>query len=383
VGSAGGPRHPELKGVGSLTYISRLPPSPSGVALYASTFLSVLETLAPTRVVPLPAVPNDSQRLAVAARTFVRAIKSSGAAPDHVVVVELAGRGLAEFWTALLLSGAPWKRRVWVTIHDSPSVCGGAFFFKSLDRRGGRRVANRLSELLGRRAERALLQRAERVYCLSALGAKQITERFALTRSVQPLPFAAVVTETSVSERRSVFLPGYLDGVENVTPVVLALADGSNGWRLEIGACGEQTGIHVRSLARELGVQNRVELLGYLDEQALNDAFERAAVVVRWKASGWAKGGEPQHGAVSGPLINAMAHGCAIITNDTRGISECLGDAGAIQVDGGASGANELQAVLTTLLLDATQRKRMAATGRDHVVREHDVATVARMLAEG
>ena len=371
-----------VEGVRSFTYVTRQPPSPSGVALYAARFLPVLETLAPTRVVRLPPFPADSQRVTVALRTFVRAVRSSSPDPADVVAFELAGRGLAEFWTALLLSCAPWRRTVWVTVHDSPAVCGGAFFFKSLDRRGRRRIAALLSERLGRRAERALLQRARRVYCLSDLGVSQLQARLALTRVVRRLPHVTVATNTAVAARRSVFLPGYLDGAENVAPTLLALAAAPDGWRLEVGACDEQTKRDVMSLAMRLGVQDCVVLLGYVDERALGDAFERAAVVVRWKTSGWAKDREPQHGAVSGPLIEAMAHGCAIITNDTRGIAECLSEAGAIRISAGATGGDELQAALTELLADAHRRDRMGARGRDHVACEHDVVAVARRLVE-
>lgn len=270
-----------------------------------------------------------------------------------------------------------------MTVHDSPAVCGGAFFFKLLDRRGGRRMAQLLSDLIGRRAERALLQRAEKVCCLSALGAAQLTDRLALSRPVQLLPHVAMVTGTPVADRRSIFLPGYLDGLENVAPAILALTDVSEDWRVEIGACGEETKIDAQSLARRLGVEERVQLLSFLDEQELDDAFERAAIVIRWNASGWARNGEAQRGAVSGPLIKAMGHGCAIVTNDTRGITECLPDAGAIQIDSGQTGGDQVRQALTTLIRDEARRDRMSATGRRHVSREHDIVTVARKLAEG
>lgn len=368
--------------VSRFTYLIKQTPSPSGIALYAAAYRDVLERLAPTRVVLLPPRPEDSQRLTVILRSVGRTWRASDSLASSVVAVELAGRGVAEFWTAFFLSFRPWSRRLWLTVHDTPAVSGGAFFVTLLDRRGGRRLAGLLSERVGRRAERALLQRAERVYCLSDVGARQLIAQYCLTRSVVALPHVATVSESSVESRRSVFLPGYVDGLENVAPALLAIVDASAEWRVEIGACGEATTDAVGALANELGIRDRVDLLGYLDEQGLGDAFERAAVVVRWKQSGWAREGQPGCGAVSGPLIYAMAHGCAIITNDTRGVVGCLTESGSVQIDSGPGGADQYRAALSMLLNDAGQREEMATRGRTHVARRHEVAAVARQLLE-
>lgn len=369
-------------GVDGITYVARLPPSPSGVALYSSTFLSVLDMVAPTRVVALPSQPEESQRLAVLASTLVRTLRVSRARTGHVVSMELAGRGLAEFWTAVFISCPPWRRRLWVTVHDTPAVSGGAFFFAVLDRRGCRRVAALLSRRLGTRAERSLLQRAERVHCLSASGAGQLASTFRLTRPVRTLPHVATASASPVGSRRSIFLPGYLDGVDNIDPVLLALAGASTDWRVEVGACGEGTARAVRARALALGIQARVELLGYLDEGALHCAFERAAVVVRWKRSGW--GGTTRAGgaAVSGPLIYAMAHGCSIVTNDTRGIVDCLPVVQAIRAGSGAEGAEQCQCAVAALLGDRARREAIAAATRAHITLEHGPLAVAKRLLE-
>jgi glycosyltransferase involved in cell wall biosynthesis len=365
----------------SLTYVTRLPPSPSGVALYAARFKLALEVLAPTRVIRLPPLPKESQRLRVAVQTFFRALTATKADPADPVVFELAGRGIAEFWTALLLSGPPFRRRVWVTVHDSPAVSGGAFFFTPLDRRGFRRLAALLSKRLGRRAERALMRRADRVYCLSALGARQLIDQLGLTRPVQRLPHVTATTDTAVTPRRSIFLPGYLGGVDNVAPNLRALAETPSSWRLEVGACDAETDRDVALLATDLGVYGRVALLGHLNEEALGAAFERAAIVVRWRVRGWARDGDPQRGAVSGPLIEAMAHGCAIITNDTRGIAECLPYAKAVIIGEEPGAADKLQSALVRLINDEEQRSTMAAHGRAHVESDHSVVAVSQRLA--
>jgi glycosyltransferase involved in cell wall biosynthesis len=269
---------------------------------------------------------------------------------------------------------------VWVTLHDAPSVCGGAFFFQILDRPGGRRLAERLSRTIGRRAERSLLKDAERVYCLSEAGARIVTSEFDLRRPVERLPHVAAANSTPVDHRRSIFFPGYVDGVENIKPVLRALDRTPSDWHFEIGACGERTTNDTKRAARELGIEMRVRVLGYLGEEQLNEAFERAAIVVRWRSAGWAKRGSPGSEAVSGPLIRAMAHGAAILTNDSRGISECLSDAGALQLPAGNGGAEVLEEAIVALVQDAVGRAAMATAARRHILREHDPSHILRLL---
>ena len=61
-------REPTAVRPSSFTYVTRLPPSPSGVALYASKFRAALESLAPTRLALLPPAPAHSQRVLVLLR---------------------------------------------------------------------------------------------------------------------------------------------------------------------------------------------------------------------------------------------------------------------------------------------------------------------------
>lgn len=368
--------------VKAFTYVTRLPPSPSGVAVYADAFRRVLETLAPTDVLLLPAAPTDSQRSWTLITTLVRATAALRRERDRVLYFELAGRGLAEFWAAYILTRRPWRRRVWLTLHDAPSICGGTFYFRLLDRRGGRELAERLSRSMGRRAERALLQDAERVYCLSEEGTHLIAATFDLTRPVMRLPHVATASRSPVEERRSIFIPGYINGVENIAPVLRALAKAPLDWQVEIGACGQRTASDAKRLARELAVDGRLSLLGYVDEEQQRNAFERAALVVRWRRSGWATNGSPGSAAVSGPLIHAMAHGAAVLTNDSRGIAECLSDAGALELASGDEGAQALEDSVVALVENSTRRAAMASAGRKHILREHDSSHIVQLLRE-
>lgn len=374
------PRREMTVPVPGIIYVTRMPPSASGVALYAEGFREVLEKVAPTHVLRLPSNPRESQRPSVLARTVRQAAAACLRHRQNVFVVELAGRGLAEFWTAVLLLAG--RRRVWLTVHDPPTVCGGAFFFLLLDRHGGRRLADVLSRTLGYRAERWALSRAERVHCLSRQGADALRATYQLNRAVRRLPHVAVLRARRDALRHTVFLPGHIGGLPDVLPALQALAAVADTWHLEVGACDEATADAVLTQAGLLGVRDRVRLLGLLPETELQDAFARAAVVVRFKHDGWARPGSPQHAAVSGPLIHAMAHGCAIITNDTRGAAECLEECCAVRTRSGVDGAADLRKALTAVLADPSNMGERGRRAREHATAEHSPDGLARQLLE-
>ena len=359
-------------------YVTRLPPSPSGVALYARDFHSVLLLLGPVQTVALPGSPHDSQRVSTLLATVRQVTAALHRHPDAVVMVELAGRGLAEFWTALAVRAVRPRTRLWLTVHDAPAVTGGPFFLSPLDRKGGRRVAAALSRTAGHTAERRLLASADRVFCLSAGGAQAVRDRYELTRSVNRLPHVAIARRAI--KQRIVFVAGYLDGAENVLPVLQALAGAPKGWTVEVGACGPQTENDIRRAANTLGVGQRVSLLGHVDEEQLAQAYARAAIVVRFRLDGWQHPDGSQRWAVSGPLLHAMAHGCAIVTNDSRGTRECLDDSKAVRVATGHPGADELTTALRNLMNNPGRTGRLGNCALEHVRAEHEPPVLAAML---
>jgi hypothetical protein len=359
-------------------YVTRLPPSPSGVALYAQDFLEVLRSLGPTRVVIMPARPERSQRLTEFFRLWGRLRRAIRERPDDIVFLELAGRGLAEFWAAVLL-GRSGSTRVWFTIHDAPEISGGAFFFGLLDRKGFRRIADALSRTVGRRAERFLLRHGEKAFTLSETGAQEIRGRFG---DVRPRTVAHVVSHPALplEKKPYIFLPGYASGMANIAPVLDALDTAPPAWELGIGALDERTARELRSTVVRRGLDSRVRLLGFQSEQELLETFAQASIVVRWRAEGWAKPTMPQHGAVSGPLMRAIANRCAIVTNDNRGSVACLRDAAAIRVGDGKAGAHELRSALSRLITDDRLLGESAEASRRHYEREHTPLAVAHQL---
>lgn len=367
-----------------LVHLTRMPPSPSGVAAYAAVFRQALTEIAPTQTVTLPPDPAASQSFPLAAR-LIRRLRGPLAEPGTVLVVEQAGRGLAEFWTAWWATrrGA----RVWLMVHDVPALSGGAFFSRLLDRRGGRRLAALLSDTLGRRAERGLLTRAERVFCLSPSGAQALTSVHRLTRTVEPVPLVTAVPELEPvavlpdraplappSARRTILVPGYIASAADVLPLLPALADLPAEWRLEVGACPDDARVTLARAAADLGLSDRVDLWGFTDESGVRAAFARAAIVVRWRRSGWSHGAGRY--AVSGPLIAAFAHACAVLTNDDRGAAHLMEPAGAWLVQE----PDELVGALTALVRDEDERVRRALAGRALMESEHTPVAVAALL---
>lgn len=356
-----------------LVHVTRLPPSPSGVAAYAQAFRPVLEELGQVDVERLPPEPRASQSAVLAVRLARRLARRDRA---DVLVVEQAGRGLAEFWAAWWLARR--GRRVWLMVHDVPELSGGAFFTTMLDRRGGRRVAAALSAVLGRRAERDLLERAERVLCLSPAGARALERAHRLTRPVQDVPHVGAVTEAPVEGRTEVLVPGYVADAADVLPLVRAAGDLPAGWTLAVGAASPATEERLRQEAATQGVLDRVRLLGFLPEAEVRAAFARAAVVVRWRRDGWGGGGAF---AVSGPLVAALGHGCAVVTNDSRGASHLFDEARVVVVRDGEPGERELLAAVQALVADPADRQDRAEAGRALVRREHVPAAVAARLS--
>lgn len=363
-------------------YVTRLPPSPSGVAAYAETFADVLRVLGDVELVRLPAEPARSQSLVRAVRLARSLDRSLARDPDRVVHVELAGRGVAEFWAAWALVRLR-GRRVWLTVHDVPELSGGAFFFRTLDRRGGRRLAAALSRRLGTSAERTLLSRAEQVLCLSASGARALEARHGAGVRVRAVPHVARLGDAPARGRREVFVPGYVASAQDVLPLVRAVPDLPAGWTLTVGACAPDEHERLAHEARRTGVDDRVRLLGYSSELELTGAFDRAAVVVRWRRGGWARAGEAGAHAVSGPLVAALARGCAVVTNDSRGLVEVFDEAGVLVVGDGRTGAADLVRDVLRLVGDEDERVARADAGRALARRAHAVAAVAAVVGGG
>lgn len=358
-------------------HVTRVPPSPSGVALFARDMDLAYSALGTVEVHALPAQPEASQSLLLAVRTAWRLHRTAPRhAADTVLAFELAGRGVAETWAAWLLVRR--GRRAWLTVHDAPTVSGSPCMTRALDRRGLRRLGTFLSRTVGRAMERDLLERAERVLTLSASGADALARTYDLRREVESMPH--VLAPAAGSSEPRIFVPGYLGEADDLFPLIDLLPSLPAEWHLAVGAGSPATLAAAQERAAHAGVPDRVHLLGFQDEEALDREFTRAAVVVRWRAAGWAANGAGRF-AVSGPVVRALGRGCAVVTNDDRGVRDCLGAAGAVVVDGGDAGAAQLAAAVSVLVANDAWRAERAAAGLAHTRDSHAPEAVARHLA--
>lgn len=308
----------------SVLYVAKFPPSPSGVALYASGFERVLARDARVTRVRAPADPAKAQRLVAAVRGYL-AGRRAARTPIDAVHVELSGRALYEFFFGLGLVGRPLRPQLHITCHDPPSLVGASMLFTFLDRRGARRIGMFLSRHVGARLERRLLTRAEAVFALTSAGREALQLRFG--RVVHRIPHVIDDPPRRV-KTRSVFFPGPLSKPRLVTEVIKELAahySGSEPWEVVFGNCTPDVQRAIGALP--IGVHLRPSFMGFVDEPTLLETFARCAIVARVLEE------SPDNSmAASGPLAWGLARGCLCVTNDRRaGAAELAADGLVIQ----------------------------------------------------
>ncbi|WP_434966163.1 hypothetical protein [Janibacter indicus] len=301
-------------------YVSKFPPSPSGIGLYAAVFEQVLARLGEVRRHPAPAEPIDSQRLSAALRGMGEGWRQGRRSPDEHIHVELSGRALFEFYYAVgaLTAGAA----VTVTTHDLPSVVGSPMLFTGLDRRVLRRLGGLLSTLIGHRLERYVLRRALAVCTLTTAGAEWLRT----TYGVPAVSLGHVVdSPTPMAKERIIFCPGYIGDADPIRQLLNVIGKKNPEWRILVGATTQQAADSISDLLK--GGRISASMMGDLDEESLLGTFARSQVVVRVRNHGGAN-----TLAASGPLAWSVARGCTVITNDTRPGAEELEGLGLIQV---------------------------------------------------
>jgi glycosyltransferase involved in cell wall biosynthesis len=137
--------------------------------------------------------------------------------------------------------------------------------------------------------------------------------------------------------------------------------------KLTIVGGGDITG--VRTLASNLGVSDRVEVLGEVPHSQVAEHFRRCTLFCL-----------PSHGEPFGMvLLQAMSSGKAVVATRGGGVEDIVDDKEiGLLVDqkdpAGLAGAME------TLLLDEETRKRMGCAAREKAVREFDWSVITERL---
>lgn len=332
-----------------MVYLAKPLPSDSGIALYSALFSEALSSLGDVRVVRAPRNAADSQGLLATIRTTAALVRVTRRLGPDLVHVELAGRCLAEFYSALAVSALVRRTTLSVTVHDAPAVTGAAFLFRFADRRGFRRIPMWASRRWGQRVEKWLLRRAE-VFTLSDRGARSLSDAFAVRKPVTlPHVVPAPLLDADQPHGRHIFLPGYIrSGVLAADFLKVALAaEALRGWTFSIGDGDAETMRLLRGEVRRLNAEERVRFLGHQEHLGFLAAFSVATVTVRLGGDG----GRVTD-AVSGPAVYAMAAGSVLITDDGRGIRDYLEDGGnAIVVSTAAQGVSRLTSLVRTKTL--------------------------------
>ena len=237
----------------------------------------------------------------------------------------------------------PQDRPVGVTVHH---VTG-----PSARERWGPVLAPALSAL-----ERAMIRRAKRLTATS-------TATYELLRGVVgdavpiDLVYAGVPGELFALERRPeewLLYFGRIDvihkGLDTLLEALAILARDRPGLRLRMAGRGKDAD-RVRQMARELGVEANLEMLGAVDEAARQDLFSGAAVQLmpsRFEGFGMV-------------AAEAMAAGVPLVAAAAGSLPEVVADGGVLVPP---ADAPALAAATARLLDDAAAREALSAAAR-------------------
>jgi glycosyltransferase involved in cell wall biosynthesis len=311
-----------------ILYVTKTPPSGSGIARYGRDFSEALGTFARVELVSSGNEALETKRLASVARLLVQVLRRISRLRPDIVHFELSGGAIAEVVTALAVSYLPARRRpvVTVTAHDPPVLSGGLFDLTVLDRRGGRRVSRWLSRTAGWRLERALLGRSDVVMTLSIRGARSLRRNFRLDRMVQPIPHVARVSRAPKTAL-VVFFAAPAVG-RTVVEGLWAIADHVDRVsRVLVGPGAARDLAEIRTSVEELHLDGLVDFTGVLAQTELDEAYAAASIVVRVVPANDPRWQYANSDAVSGPVVGGLAAACVVLSNPTLATAEYLHDA--------------------------------------------------------
>ena len=244
-------------------------------------------------------------------------------------------------------------------------------------RHPGRRLVHLLGDLL-EGSYRLMARRAPTVVVGPDLAANFARARRLLPISVSLVRDSDIADPSEAAGRawngeRKVLSVGRLETEKNplLLADVLARLDGSD-WRLLICGEGPLEG-ELRERLRELGVEDRADLLGYLPiHGGLMDRYRSANVFLHIS---WTEG-MPQ------VLLEAFAAGTPVVATAVGGVPEAAGDAALLIPPGDADAAAE---AIARIAADPELRRQLVTRGIERVrgrTLEAESARVARFLAD-
>lgn len=365
-------RPPTIAARPRILHVTKVPPSNSGIARHALPFDRSLDLLGSRSTLGLPVDAGDTQRVALTVRTVVQAWRKVRRHAADLVVIDLSGRALAEFFVAMTLTFGGRRRTIWLVLHDPPVLVGPPLLFRFLDRRGRRRAGIALSNTIGGLLERRLVRDVDAVIAFSDLGAAAVREHFAVETWAVPLPTEILPQR---KEAPIVYCPASLHP-SDLAPILSVLATRPHSTvQLRVGYMPKCDCDEVLEICAALGFEGRLEFTGYLDQAELDESFSTAAIVVRHRpesedSTNWA--------AASGPIVSALAAGCAVLSTDARGSRACVQAAG-IDV---SSAPSLLPETLDHVLKSPSDQRRLQEQAIAHVQSTHSPEAVARYLLQ-
>jgi glycosyltransferase involved in cell wall biosynthesis len=226
-----------------------------------------------------------------------------------------------------------------------------------------------------RRLLAGALGMANRVVSVSAAGAAEIERRFGVCgvvvvpNAAPPAPPPGAPGAPGRGAIRILYIGGFDDAAKGGAVLLAALEPllrAHAGVLVDVAGPGDAPAALLR-LARS---EPRVRWLGWLDEAAKHAAYRAADVVIFPSITE----GLPV------ALLEAMAHGRAIIASRAGGMPEVLTHGeDAVLVPAGAPDA--LVAAIVCLAGDASERHRLGRAAAARTVRLNDVEVTGRLLA--
>jgi glycosyltransferase involved in cell wall biosynthesis len=301
---------------------------------------------------------RDGLRFIKLAYAALRLARFALAALPPPTVVHLHTTWHASFWRKCAYAWIARAKGAQVIHHIH------AFGFLDFYERGGR---------IRRSAVRATLRRADALIALTE-GMGRRLSRIAPEQRVEILPnpvdlVALKIEPVPVRDPWTVMFLGWFipeKGIYDLLDAVALAARDYPELRLVLGGCRNEVGVHTR--IRALGIEDRVEIRGWLNRAQVARALHECAVLAL-----------PSHMEGFGlVLVEAMACGTPIVTCPVGGIPEVVqAPRNALFVPAGRPEA--LRDALIEIVTNSTLRAAMAKSGPEDAMRFDTPKVIGRL----